>query len=78
VKHLLLLFQLGSLVIAFLVTRALLPAIMHELGRKSDQALRLFTTPVGSAVLFGITFVAVWFGLSLLAVVGWLLLRKLI
>jgi len=76
VNRLLFLFQLGSAVIAFLMSRAIVTAITSRLSRGAEQGPSFFTTPGGSALLFGVTFVVVWFVLSLLALLGWMLLRR--
>ena len=77
-ERLLFLFQLGSVVIAFFASRVILNAIMIRLSRGAEQGPSFFTTPGGSALLFGITFVVVWFAVSLLFVGGWLFLRKMV
>jgi hypothetical protein len=74
-NRLLLLFQLGSVVISLFVSRAIFGVITSRLSRGSAQEPSFFTTPGGSSLLFGITFVVVWFAVSSLAVVGWLWLR---
>ena len=75
-NRLLVLFQLGSMVISWFVSRAVFNAIASRLSRGSEQSPSFFTTPGGSALLFGITFVVVWFALSFLALLGWMLLRR--
>ena len=75
-NRLLFLFQLGSVVVAFLLSRAIVAAITSRLSRGAEQGPSFFTTPGGSALLFGVTFVVVWFALSLLALLGWLWLRR--
>ena len=75
-NRLIFLFQLGSAVVAFLVSRAIVTAITSRLSRGAEQEPSFFTTPSGNALLFGITFVVVWFSLSLLALLGWLALRR--
>lgn len=75
-NRLLLLFQVGSVVISLLVSRTIVNAIMSRLSRGSEQAPSFFATPAGSSLLSGVTFVVVWVGLSLVAVLGWLWLRK--
>jgi len=76
VNRLIFLLQLGSAVVAFLVSRAIVTAITSRLARGAEQAPTFFTTPSGSALLFGLTFVVVWFTLSLLALLGWLTFRR--
>jgi len=76
VNHLLFLFQLGSAIVSLFVSRAIVSAITSRLDRGAEQGPSFFTTPGGSALLFGVTFVVVWSALSLLAVLGWLALRR--
>ena len=47
--------QLGSVVVAFLLSRAIVTAITSRRSRGSEQAPSFFTTPGGSALLFGVT-----------------------
>ena len=75
-NRLLLVFQVGSVLVAYLLSRVLVAAIASRLSRGPEQEPRFFTTPGGSALLFGGTFVVVWFALCLLAVLVWLALRR--
>ena len=68
--------QLGSVVVAFLLSRAIVTAITSRLSRGAAPGPSFFATPGGSALLFGVTFVVVWFALCLLAVLGWLAMRR--
>ena len=72
----LLLFQFGSVVISLLVSQAIFTAIMSRLSRGDGHSSTLISTPAGSALLFGATFVVVWFVLSFLAVLAWVLFRR--
>ena len=56
--------------------RAIVTAITSRLTRGAEQGPNFFTTPSGNALLFGITFVVVWFSLSLFALLGWLTFRR--
>ncbi|MCL4204578.1 MAG: hypothetical protein KJ000_18990 [Pirellulaceae bacterium] len=64
------LLQLGSVIVSLLVSRWILAAIV------SRQASNFRTPPGRNAVLFGVTFVIVWFVISFVAVLGWLLLHR--
>lgn len=72
----LLLFQFGSIVISLLVSRAIFTAIMSRLSRGNGCSPNFVSKPTGSSLLFGGTFVVVWFVLSFLAVLAWMLLRR--
>ena len=67
---LLFLFQVGSVIVSLLVSRQILAAIVS----KQDSSFRM--APGRNAVLFGVTFVIVWFAISFVAVLGWLLLHR--
>jgi len=76
VNRWLLLFQFGSVVVSLLVSRAIFTAIMSRFSRGEGQSSDFISTPAGSALLFGATFMVVWFVLSFLAVLAWMLLRR--
>lgn len=75
-NRLLLLLQVGSVLVAYLLSRLIVGAIVSRMSRGAEQGPGFFATPGGSALLFGVTFVVVWFALCLLAVLGWIGLRK--
>ena len=75
-NRLLLVFQVGSVLVAYLLSRMIVVWITSRLSRGPEQGPSYFTTPGGSALLFGGTFVVVWFALCALAVLGWLWLRR--
>ena len=77
-KHLLPVFQVASLIVSILVSRVIHAVIVSKLSRGTEQGQGFLATPGGSAILFGLTFVVVWFMLSFLAVFGWMLLRRAI
>ena len=72
----LLLVQFGSVVISLLVSRAIFTAITSRFSRGEGQSSNLLLTPAGNALLFGVTFVVVWFVVSFLAVLAWMLVRR--
>jgi hypothetical protein len=75
-NRLLLLFQVGSVLVAYLLSRLIVGAIVSRISRGAEQGPSYFATPGGSALLFGLTFVVVWFALCGLAVLGWLWLHR--
>jgi len=75
-NRLLLVFQVGSVLVAYVLSRMIVVWITSRLSRGPEQGPSFFATPGGSALLFGLTFVVVWFALCLLAVLGWIWLRK--
>ena len=75
-NRLLLLFQFGSVLVAYLLSRLIVAAIMSRLNRGAEQGQSFFATPGGGTLLFAGTFVLVWFAVCLLAVFAWLLLRR--
>ena len=77
-KHLLPIFQVASLIVSVLVSRVIHAAIVSKLSRGTEQGQGFLATRGGSAILFGMAFVVVWFVLSFLAVFGWMLLHRAI
>ena len=75
-NRLLLLFQVGSVLVAYLLSRLIVGAIVSRISRGAEQGPSYFATSGGSTLLFGLTFVVVWFALCGLAVLGWLWLRR--
>ena len=75
-NRLVLLFQVGSVLVAYLLSRLIVGAIVSRMSRGAEQGPSFFATPGGSALLFGVTFVVVWFALCLVAVLAWMALKR--
>ncbi len=75
-NRLLLVFQVGSVLVAYLLSRLIVGAILSRMSRGAEQGPSFFSTPGGSALLFGATFVVVWFAFCLVAVLAWIALKR--
>jgi hypothetical protein len=74
-KGLLILLQCASIVLAYFLSRVVALWVVQSMSRPAGEKPHLLTTPMGSALVFGATFVVLWTLISLAFVFGWFAFR---